>query len=185
MMSQIGIVKYSYLAYFSNPASDRPIYRELRQHPVERIVEIGLGSAVRAQRMIEMASSLREGAPLEYCGIDLFEGRPAQRPGIALKAAYKLLRGLQADIRLIPGDPYTALSRSANDLPGTDLLLIAADQDPESMMRAWMFVPRMLHERSLVLREETRGGQTQFEPLSRTQVESLALTARKPLRRSA
>jgi hypothetical protein len=178
-MSQLGIVKYSYLAFLSQPASDRPIYRELRQHPVKRIVELGVGSAIRAQRIIEMVVSLQPGVELRYTGLDLFEARPPERRGISLKTAYTMLRRLPAEVQLIPGDPFTALARWANDLIGTDLLLIAADQDPESMARAWTFVPRMLHEQSLIFREQSRGGQTSYERLSCSEVETLAAARRK------
>lgn len=91
-MSQRGIVKYGYLALLSQPASDRPIYRELRQHPVQRIVELGIGSGVRAQRMIELLASLQPDKPLSYTGIDLFEARSTGHAGMSLKTAHKIGR---------------------------------------------------------------------------------------------
>ena len=173
-MSQLGIVKYSYLAFLSQPASDRPIYRELRQHPVRRIVELGVGSAIRAQRVIQMLLSLDPLAEIHYTGIDLFESRPQQWPGQTLKAAHTMFRRLPARVQLIPGDPFTALVRWANDLTRTDLLLVARDQDADAMKRAWAFVPRMLHEGSLVFHERCSGGQACFERLGLADVQRLA-----------
>ncbi len=183
-MSQRGIVKYGYLALLSQPASDRPIYRELRQHPVQRIVELGIGSGVRAQRMIELLASLQPGKQLNYTGIDLFEARPAGQAGISLKTAHTRLRPLPAQIKLLPGTPGDALRRWANELVGTDLLLVAADQDPQSMARAWSFVPRMLHEQSWVMCERTENGSPRFERVTRTQIEQLA-DPRRPRREVA
>lgn len=178
-MSQLGIVKYSYLAYFSQPASDRAIYRELKQQRVERIVELGVGQGLRAQRMIAMAAGQQPQTRIQYTGIDLFEARPASCAGLTLKQAYKLLRELPADVRLIPGDPYQALMRAANDLPGTDLLVVAIDQDPEALARAWALVPRMLHPQSLVFREQVQGGERDFQQLAPAQVEALAVRRRR------
>jgi hypothetical protein len=181
-MSQIGVVKFSYLAYLSQPASDRPIYRLLRQHPVRRIVELGLGNGVRTQRILELALALQPDVEIRYAGIDLFEARPASQPGLSLKAAYKLLRQWPVQSQLVPGDPFTALKRVANDLPGTDLLVIAADQDPVPLSRAWGLVPRMLHETSLVFLERTVKKQKCFELLSRPELDALTLASRRQAR---
>ena len=62
-------------------------------------------------------------------------------------------------IQVIPGDPLSALARSANGLQSTDLLVIAADQDTQSLANAWFYVPRMLHDKSLVLLEDVSGSQ--------------------------
>ena len=184
-MSQVGIVKYSFLVYFSQPKSDRPIYRELHERPVRTIVELGLGDGVRAQRMIEMAASLQPDAEIRYTGVDLFEARPADKPGMTLKQAYKMLRLLDVKVQLIPGDPLAALTRAANGLTGTDLLVIGADQDPASMASAWAFVPRMLHEGSLVFLERTAKGQTRFDLLTRAEIDGLANIPKRRLRAAA
>ena len=36
----------------------------------------------------------------------------------------------------------------------TDLVVIRADQDPAALERAWFYLPRMLHEKSVVLIEQ-------------------------------
>ncbi len=182
-MSQIGIVKYSYLAYLSQPASDRPIYKLLRQHPVRNIVELGVGDGVRTLRMIEMALAAKQAdAEIRYAGIDLFEARPAGRAGLTLKAAYKMLRQLPVKSQLIPGDPFTALARTANSLTNTDLLVIAADQDPQQMARAWVLVPRMLRDSSLVVMERTTKRQACFELLTPSEIEALSGASRRQAR---
>jgi hypothetical protein len=184
-MSQLGFVKYSYLAYLSRPASDRPIYRRLRQHPVRNIVEIGIGSGVRTERMIQMAASVTPDSKIHYTGIDLFEARPPSHPGMTLKRAYRMLRRLPVEFQLVPGDPFTALVRMANNLTGTDLLVVAVDQDPQQMARAWVMVPRMLHEHSLILLERGEGDQVRFEKLSRFEIEAMSGASRRQLRSAA
>ena len=184
-MSQLGIVKYSYLTYFSQPKSDRPIYKHLHDHPVRNIVELGLGDGVRAQRIIEMAVSMQPEAKVRYTGVDLFEARPAEKPGMSLKLAYKTLKQLPIQVQLIPGDPFTALARTANNLTGTDLLVISADQDPELMARAWVLVPRMLHEGTFVFVERAVKGQTRFDLLARAEIDALSGAQKRSYRAAA
>jgi hypothetical protein len=141
-----------YLSHLSQPAADRPVYRAVRQTPVRSIVELGLGTGQRALRMIEVATLNHPIERISYTGIDLFEARgPSDGPGLPLKEAHRLLKATGARIRLVPGDPWSALSRTANTLTGIDLVIVGADQDPDSLARAWFFLPRMLHENSKVL----------------------------------
>ena len=175
-MSQIGSLKYTQIAYFSQPAEDRVIYRALHKRPVCNIVELGVGYAVRAQRMIAVASRNESDGEIHYTGIDFFEDRPASNPGITLKRAYRLLRQLRASVRLVPGDPFTALARMSNSLPDTDLLVVGADQDADALSRAWMFVPRMIHDETLIFvqKADQLGNPTRFVQLSASQVDELA-----------
>jgi hypothetical protein len=126
--------------------------------------------------MLAVVSRFWPHEEIHYTGIDMFEARPAENPGITLKLAYKLLRRLNAKVRLVPGDPFAALARTANSLTDTDLIVIAADQDPEAMSRAWAFVPRMIHEGSLIFQEQPGrgGGNSRFVRLGVQEIEDLA-----------
>ncbi len=105
--------------------------------------------------MIELAKLHAPASQIHYTGVDLFEARlVARRARISLKAAHRLLRTSGARIQLVPGDPFTALSRVANGLSGTDLVVISAGQDLDSLARAWYYLPRMLGATSQVLIEE-------------------------------
>ena len=110
--------------------------------------------------MIEAASLHVPQGRIHYTGIDLFEARSSMDgPGVTLKMAHRLLKATGARTQLLPGDPLTALSREANCLTGTDLVIISARQDRSSLARAWFYVPRMLHPGSQVYVEEVgRGG---------------------------
>ena len=89
------------------------------------------------------------------------------------------MRGIAA--QLVPGDPFSALSRAANSLRDIDLATISADQDPAALERAWFYLPRVLHATSLVFQEQANpDGSLTVLALDRGQVES---RARKPQRR--
>ncbi len=113
-----------------------------------------MGTAHRAARMIALATKMRNGQRIGYTAVDLFEASPAARPSLGLKATHQLLSTTGAKVQLVPGDPFSALARMANSLTGTDLLIVAADQLGESLDRAWFYVPRMLHDASVVMVEE-------------------------------
>ena len=160
MSSLARQLKYLYLAYLSKPASHRPLYRSIKRHKVRRILEVGIGTAERAQRLIQLASEWSPGERIDYTGIDLFEMRkPGQGAGLPLKEAHKELSASGARIRLLPGDPFSALARMANSLGGQDLVLISADQDRESLAKAWFYVPRVLGEGAEVFLEEPAQGE--------------------------
>ena len=174
-MSARTSLKYIHLAYFSKPAQERVVYRQIRRRRPRSIVEVGVGNGQRAQRMIRLAAGIVGAEQFRYTGIDLFEARSSAHPGITIKLAHKVLRPLAGKVQLIPGDPFSALSRSANSLTESELVLIGADQDQESIQRAWFYLPRMLSERSLVLLEEARSdGRSRFRQVSLAEVTQLA-----------
>jgi hypothetical protein len=141
-----------YLSYLSNPADDRPIYRLIGKRAASKILQIGVEDGVRAARMIEAAAGMCPVGRVEYTGIDLFEmADPQAGPTLNLKAAYCLLRPSGAKVRLVPGDPAVALGRVANEVRDVDLVLVSPRISDEAMQGAWFYLPRMLHERSVVL----------------------------------
>jgi len=181
-----SLLRSVYLRYFSKPAAERVIYRAIRRRSIRSIVEIGV-DLKRARRLIEFATSRISGSPIRYTGIDLFDSRPADQPPLTLKQVFAALRTKNIRVQLVPGDPYTALHRVANSLASTDLLLIGANQDPESLARAWPWVPRMLTATSLVLLQETapQPGEFSWRVLPLVEVHRLAAESNKSIRRAA
>lgn len=145
---------YVWLAYFSKPKGDRALFRLIKKHPIRSLVELGVGDASRAERIIDFAQQFVPNGEFSYTGVDLFEGRPDHLPGTTLKEAHGRLKRLDAKVKLIPGDPFTALARSANGLAGTDMVLVSRDIDEESLEKAWFYLPRMLHDQTLILTEQ-------------------------------
>jgi hypothetical protein len=168
-------IKYLHLAYFSKPIADRAIYRAIRLVRPKSIVEIGLGTGQRAARAIALAARLRPGERIAYTAVDLFEASPSGRPALGLKKAHHLLSATGAKVQLVPGDPFSALARTANSLMCTDLLIVSADQTGESLDRSWFYVPRMLHDASVVMIESPPHGDqggAAFEQLAKSDVAS-------------
>src|SRR4029450_10934401 len=142
-LSVVRLIRSSYLLYFAQPAADRALWWAIKRRPIRAIVEIGvdLGDAAhqRTERILEVASWRRDCRPLSYTAIDLFESRPQGQPRLSLKATFRGLRATGAKTRLVPGDPYSALARTANALTGTDLVVISAEVDRDSLAHAWRF----------------------------------------------
>jgi hypothetical protein len=179
------LLRSLYLLYLSQPASRRGLYKAVRARPVRSIVELGIGLGGRTERILEIAGWRAES--LRYTGVDLFEARPGGAQGISLKEAFAQLQLPGVRVQLVPGDPYTALLRVANALVGTDLLLISANQDPESLARAWTWVPRMLTPTSLVFLEEAgaKAGETHWRQVPSDEIQRLATAVSRSQRRAA
>ena len=136
--------------------------------------------------MIELAGLQSSPGQIRYTGIDLFEARtPSAGSGLTIKAAHRLLSRTGARVQLLPGDPFSALARAANNLGGSQLVIISAGHDPHSLARAWFYVPRMLSEGSHVLIEEPSGplGEVSLRRLAPDEIDRLADAA--TLRRAA
>ena len=140
-----------HLAHMSKPVEDRPIYQEILNGRVKRILEMGVGSGERSLRLIETASRISHAREVYYTGVDLFEGRESfHGVGLSLKSAHQKLTHTGAHIRLVPGDAFSGIARVANSLQGLDLVVISGDLPAEDLDRAWFYFPRMIHARSLV-----------------------------------
>ena len=156
-VSRLSFLKSAYLTLLSQPSHERLVYRLIRTHRPGTIVELGVGRAVRSQRMLQLAAHYSPGEKIRFTGIDMFEGRDDPSSSLSLKEAHRLLKASGGRVHLVPGDPLSALSRSANSLQGTDLLVIGADQDERSLEQAWFYIPRMLHDQSIVVIEDRTG----------------------------
>lgn len=176
--------RYAYLAHFASPKGDRQLFRTIKREQVCRIVEIGIGGLARAEALIQVAQRFAGEKKVWYTGFDMFEARPTGQSPIALKDAYCRLRATEANIRLVPGVPRTSLPSAANAHPNTDLVIVGATFSESDIQGGWHYVPRMLHERSVILSERrTADSQVSFTPISRTQIAEWA--ARDTNRRAA
>lgn len=174
-------LRYLYLAHLSKPAGDRVIYRAIRRGNARRILEIGIGSADRTVRLVNLAMRGAGEQSVRYAAIDLFEARGADKPaGVSVKEMHRLLSPSGAQVQLIPGDPAQAVARAANALANMDLVLISADYDTASLGGAWFYVPRMLHATSRVYLESraSEAGNV-FRLIPAAQIESLAVECRR------
>ena len=132
----------------------RDSLRTIRDLKPRSIVQLGVGDGQQALEILEYAkqqSSPTQNAQLSYCGVDLFEASPPDHPHLTLREAHKQFSAVADKVRLVPGAPESTLQRCANDLTGTDLLVIS--KHVEQCETLWTFAPRMLIPESLVLIE--------------------------------
>jgi hypothetical protein len=184
-LSIFSRIRLAYLCYFSKPAADRMVYRAVRRLQPKKIVELGIGNCRRAMRMIEVAKRTSPPENIHYVGMDLFEGRAeSAEPPLSLKEAHQTLRATGVRVQLVPGNPSESLIRLANSLGKVDLLIVPAELESSPAARTWFFVPRILHDRSLVLVEGVRDdGQKKLHVKPRKEIERMATGA--PVRRAA
>jgi hypothetical protein len=173
-------LRYFYLSYLSKPVSDRTLYRVIRQLRPKKVLEIGVGTTDRTLRMLDLAQRL-EGEPVRYAAIDLFEARGQNLPKLSLKEAHRLFKSAASQAQLIPGDPSGAVARVANSLPDLDLVLISATHDDASLSGMWFYLPRMLHAKSVVLRETIAnpGDALKFETIDAATIRERAGATRR------
>ncbi|MGH7192630.1 MAG: class I SAM-dependent methyltransferase [Candidatus Saccharimonadales bacterium] len=149
MRKLLNWLRSAHMVYVASPAGERVVYREIQRRQTRKILEVGVGGGRRTLRMIEAAMRGAAGRVC-YAGVDLFEMRSPSDDRLTLKQAHALLKPSGARVRLIPGDPFTALARMANEIGPCDLIVIAGDQPEESLERAWFYVPRLLHAGTVV-----------------------------------
>jgi hypothetical protein len=182
-MAGYGLVRRLWLTWLSHPARERPIYRHCLRNPPKRVIELGLGSLVRAERMLGLLQAIAPAAPVHYVGLDRFEGRqPDDPPGVTLKQAHQRLHNL-ARVQLVPGNVDNSLSRLCNHLGAFDLILISADNDSRHLERSWFFIQRLMTPQSTVFLETRAGGGGAWSTIGKTRVDELA--AKTVLRRAA
>lgn len=182
-------IKFAQLAYFSTPSAERVLFQALKQTPASAILEIGLESVERTQRLIEAMQILHPQSPLRYVGVDLFEARPQNRTAISLKQTHQALAKFpNLQVRLIPGDTYHALARSANTLSGMDFVVISGQLDADELRKSWFYLPRMLHGTSRVYAEEPGPGKERemvFRLLPAAEIQQRAEASRQAKRHAA
>ena len=109
-MAKLGWWGTFWLNRFSQPASDRSIYRQVQATIPRRVLEIGLGTLQRTERLLSLLQTIAPEEGVQYVGLDRFEGRlPGDPPGVTLKQAHQRLRPL-ARVQLWPGSADTSLS---------------------------------------------------------------------------
>lgn len=147
-----------WMTRFSRPSGERPIWRQVLGSPPRRVLEVGIGTLGRTERLLRLLGSIGHADPVQYVGVDRFESRtPADGEGVSLKEAHRRLTPL-AKVQLVPGGADSALARVANHVGVFDLVLVSADEDARHLERAWFFIQRVVRPDSAILVEPSRGG---------------------------
>jgi hypothetical protein len=174
----VNWLKYAYFAHFSKPRAERQLYRLIKRHKVCRIVEIGMGDVNRAAKLIRVAQRYANDGKVFYTGVDWFDARTDDMPELTLKQAHRYLQTTGAQVRLVPGDPGRSVASVANAHQHTGLLIISPAVTDSMLAPAWFYVPRMLDQASVVLRERTsEAGELSFDVLTTARIVELARPA--------
>lgn len=157
-MSLWSKVKRAWLVHVAKPVGETFVYRAACDRPVKRVMEIGVGTGERTLKLIKLLSEQTPVAELAYFGVDLFEGRElsGMATGMSLKEMHRVLKTTGCRVQLIPGDPFAALARTANTIQMLDLVVINAEQQGESLERAWFYLPRMLAPNARIIVEDAQ-----------------------------
>ncbi|NBP80232.1 hypothetical protein EBU58_05845 [bacterium] len=159
MGSKLGLFGKLWRNNFAKPTEDRVLTRHLIEHHVANLLEIGVGTAERAERLLTAASQ-----PIRYVGLDPFESRrPEDPPGISLKEAHQRL-GHRAHVQLVPGPVDTTLARVCNHIGTFDLVLVSNGLESRDLERVWFFVRRLVRPSSAVFQQSTDGAWGQLSP---------------------
>jgi hypothetical protein len=170
-VAAVSWLKYVRLTLFSKPRSERQLYRLVKLHKIDRIVEIGIGSTARTTSLIGVAQRYAVEGKVSYAGLDWFEARPDELPRLTLKRAHAQLQATGAQVRLVPGEPARSVATIANAYQHTGLVLISAAVEDSTLAESWFYVPRMLDGSSIVLRERCdEAGEPTFEMLEHEQI---------------
>jgi hypothetical protein len=172
-------------ACFAKPAHERSLEQTVKRQRPRRILEIGLGDGGRARRVISLAQRYQARNEIHFVGIDLFEDRHGDQPPFPLKDAYRQLRSTGARVRLVPGDAYGALVRSANSFSDIELVLISADVNKASLAAAWFYLPRTLAKNAIVLWADGTLPDGEYRQVPRAELLAAARPMRMPRRRAA
>jgi len=166
-----------YLCWLVKPKSDRELFRHVRRTKPRSIVEIGLTCLDRTRRTIQLAQRVSSCTEIRYAAVDLFDARPNHLPPVALKKTHQLLTALGVSPRLVPGDVLSGLTRAANQMLNTDLLVIATPELADGLDDAWKFVPRMLSADSLTLLARPEGDTITWQRFTSDDVQARAQVA--------
>jgi len=170
-VNRIGFFRRVWLTRFSYPAADRPAVRQLLRQRPAKILELGLGTLDRTERMLQIAASLRS---VHYVGLDRFEARlPGDPPGVTLKEAHRRLHGF-GRIQLVPGNADSTLARLCNHLGSFDLVLLSASTDRQNLTRCWFFLQRLIRPETVVLQETVREAEARWQLVPHGRVADLA-----------
>lgn len=166
-MARLSWLQRLYWRYLSKPASERDLFLHVLETPISSILEIGIGSGERAKRLLPLCTKAEGVTQIRYAGVDPFESAPAGQPHLHLKQAHRMLAELGVKAHLIPGDPQFAISRVANTVLPSDLVIIdgsfGCDTDTGKTIETWL--PRLCHSNTTIFACDKQGGSLLKKPL--------------------
>jgi hypothetical protein len=176
-MARLSWTQRLYWRYLSKPVSQRALFLHAIEKPIGSILEIGIGSGERIQKVLSLCNLPEGVSQLRYAAVDPFESAGPSVPHMNLKAAHRMLSEYGVKAHLIPGEPSNALARVAHTVLPSDLIIIdggyGTDSAQGKAIADWL--PRLCHAQSTIFASATPGGNLVSIPLPATAVDHAAL----------
>jgi len=138
----------------SKPAEDRCLFRATQGRVVQSVLEVGIEDPPRCEKLIPWLLGQQEGGSLRYAAIDMFEAGG----GISLKQFHALVTRSGAKPLPIPGELASGLPRVAHTIGAVDLMFLSQDEDQLQDPSVAAFLPRVLHDDSVVIVTDRESG---------------------------
>ncbi len=160
-MNRLSWLQKVYWTRFGKPLQERCLFKQLVEHPISSVLEIGVGDGQRMRRIAKLVQLSSGCDTLRYIGIDEFESAGDGRRHLSLKQAHQLVSQQRFKASLIPGDHRAAIPRVAHKMGASDLIIIDGGLNPEEphsgLIGTWL--NRLAHDESTVLACEETGGE--------------------------
>lgn len=138
-MAKLSWFSKLYWKHLAGPKSDKGLHRLLLDHSFNSILEIGIGSGERTQRVFKLLTPRDPQATLRYTVVDAFESVPGH---LSLKQAHKMLAEKGVKSTLVPGDLTAALARVGNTVGQHELIIAEGILDlsapTQSLLTPWL-----------------------------------------------
>jgi len=155
-------LKYLLWSNHAVPTRYRHLLRAVYRARPKNIVEIGVGRALRAKQMIEVAGIFRAMPDISYHGFDLFEkyhadpaNKEAQGALLTRDQIHAYLEPLGAYVKLHPGfsketlPPFAAEWKAAGKT--ADVIFINGDHAEETVVSDWQNIQPLMGPTTVVL----------------------------------
>jgi len=138
-MAQLSWFSKLYWRHLASPKGDRSLHRILLERQFTSVLEIGIGSGARTERVLKLLNSSSSSATIRYTVVDAFESAPNH---LTLKQAHKMLAEAGVKSSLVPGDLTAALARVGNTIGQHDLIiaegLLDLSEPQNSLLTPWL-----------------------------------------------
>jgi hypothetical protein len=146
-----------YWRHFAGPSTDRELHRLLLTKQFSSVLELGIGSGARTQRVLKLLKMHDANSPIRYTVVDAFE---SVENHLSLKQAHKMFAEAGVKSSLVPGDLVSALARVGSTLGPHDLVIAEGLLDPTNPQQSvlWPWLKRIASPTGSIASSTLNGG---------------------------
>jgi hypothetical protein len=138
-MAKLSWFSKLYWKHLAGPKSDKSLHKLLLEQSFNSILEIGIGTGARTERVFKLLTPRDPQATIRYTVVDAFESVPGH---LTLKQAHKMLAEKGVKSTLVPGDLTAALARVGNTVGQHELIIAEGILDlsspGQSLLTPWL-----------------------------------------------